>query len=130
MYFDIYEVLNGTENVENLQKNAELLLKEKEDSLKQELEETEAKLNELKENNSNEENISLEQTQTIKDFNNKILKIRKDLREVQRELGENIKKLEKKTEIKEISFMEYVKKSPAFESPLQILNLRSRTFSF
>ena len=56
--------------VENLQKNAELLLKQKEDSLKQELEETEEK--KLKEDSINEESISLEQTQTITDFNKKI----------------------------------------------------------
>ncbi len=80
--------------VENLQKNAELLLKEKEDSLKRELEETEEKLQELKDSNSNEENISIEKTQTIDNFNKKIFTIRQDLREVQRELGENIKKLE------------------------------------
>ena len=80
--------------VENLQKNAELLLKEKEDFLKNELEETEAKLQELKNSNSNEENITIEKTQTIDSFNKKIFTIRKDLREVQRELGENIKKLE------------------------------------
>tara|TARA_B100000029_G_C17049224_1_gene768848 strand:- start:176 stop:613 length:438 start_codon:yes stop_codon:yes gene_type:complete len=80
--------------VENLQKNAELLLKEKEDFLKNELEETEAKLQQLKDSNSNEENISIEKTQTIDNFNKKIFTIRKDLREVQRELGENIKKLE------------------------------------
>ena len=73
--------------VENLQKNAELLLKQKEeDSLKQELEETEEKLKKLKEDSINEESISLEQTQTITDFNKKILNIRKDLRDVQREL--------------------------------------------
>ena len=43
---------------------------------------------------NNEENITLEKTQTIDSFNKKIFTIRKDLREVQRELGENIKKLE------------------------------------
>ena len=91
--------------VENLQKNAELLLKEKEDFLKNELEETEAKLRELKDSNSNQENISLEKTQTIDNFNKKIFTIRKDLREVQRELGENIKKLERNLKLINIWLM-------------------------
>ena len=81
--------------VENLQKNAELLLKEKEDSLKNDLQDTEKKLKELTENNDiDQQNLTLEQTETINNFNKKIFQIRKDLREVQRELGENIKKLE------------------------------------
>jgi ABC-type uncharacterized transport system involved in gliding motility auxiliary subunit len=81
--------------VENLQKNAELLLKEKEDSLKNDLQDTEKKLKELTENNNiDQQNLTLEQTETINNFNKKIFQIRKDLREVQRELGENIKKLE------------------------------------
>ena len=91
--------------VENLQKNAELLLKQKEDSLKQELEETEEKLEKLKEGSINEESISLEQTQTITDFNKKILNIRKDLRDVQRELGENIRKLETRLKVINIWIM-------------------------
>ena len=81
--------------VENLQKNAELLLKEKEDSLKNDLQDTEKKLKELTENNNiDQQNLTLEQTETINNFNKKIFQIRKDLRDVQRELGENIKKLE------------------------------------
>ena len=81
--------------VENLQKNAELLLKEKEDSLKNDLQDTEKKLKELTENNNiDQQNLTLEQTETINNFNKKIFQIRKELREVQRELGENIKKLE------------------------------------
>ena len=81
--------------VENLQKDAELLLKEKEDSLKKELEDTEKKLKELTDGNEiDQESLTIEQTQTINNFNKKILQIRKELREVQRELGESIKKLE------------------------------------
>ncbi len=81
--------------VENLQKEAELLLIEKEISLKKELEETESKLNKLKDENfSANDSLTYEQTETINEFNKKIFKIRKDLREVQRELGENIKSLE------------------------------------
>ena len=81
--------------VENLQKDAELLLKEKEDSLKKELEDTEKKLKELTDGNEiDQESLTIEQTQTINNFNKKILQIRKELREVQRELGEGIKKLE------------------------------------
>ena len=85
--------------VENLQKNAELMLKEKEDALKRDLEETEDKLKELKDSSTSEESLTLEQTQTINEFNKKIFNIRKDLREVQRELGESIKKLETKLKI-------------------------------
>ena len=85
--------------VENLQKNAELMLKEKEDALKRDLEETENKLKELKDSSTSEESLTLEQTQTINEFNKKIFNIRKDLREVQRELGESIKKLETKLKI-------------------------------
>tara|TARA_B100001989_G_scaffold248018_1_gene221029 strand:+ start:2219 stop:4114 length:1896 start_codon:yes stop_codon:yes gene_type:complete len=81
--------------VENLQKNAELLLKEKEDALKKELEDTEKKLNELTNGDDiNQPSLTEEQTQTINNFNKKIIKIRKELREVQRELGEDIKQLE------------------------------------
>ena len=79
----------------NLQKNAELLLKEKEDVLKKELEDTEIKLKELKDSSEiDQQNLTVEQTQTINSFNKKIFEIRKELRAVQRELGENIKKLE------------------------------------
>ena len=85
--------------VENLQKNAELMLKEKEDALKRDLEETEDKLKELKDSSTSEESLTLEQTQTINEFNKKIFNIRKELREVQRELGESIKKLETKLKI-------------------------------
>ena len=72
-----------------------LLLKEKEDALKEELEDTEKKLKELTNSDDiNQQNLTEEHTQTINNFNKKIFKIRKELREVQRELGENIKKLE------------------------------------
>ncbi len=81
--------------VENLQKNAELLLKEKEDALKEELEDTEKKLKELTNSDDiNQSSLTEEHTQTINNFNKQIFKIRKELREVQRELGENIKQLE------------------------------------
>ena len=76
--------------VENLQKNAELMLKEKEDALKRDLEETEDKLKELKDSSTSEESLTLEQTQTINEFNKKIFNIRKDLREVQRESLEKV----------------------------------------
>ena len=59
------------------------------------MQDTEKKLKELTENNDiDQQNLTLEQTETINNFNKKIFQIRKDLREVQRELGENIKKLE------------------------------------
>ena len=63
--------------VENLQKNAELMLKEKEDALKRDLEETEDKLKELKDSSTSEESLTLEQTQTINEFNKKFLILEK-----------------------------------------------------
>ena len=42
----------------------------------------------------NQQSLTEEQMQTINNFNKKIFKIRKELREVQRELGEDIKQLE------------------------------------
>ncbi len=86
--------------IENLQKNAEIILKEKEDALKEELAETENKLQKIQDENiTDKENLSLEQTETINKFNKKIINIRKDLREVQRKLGENIRSLETKLKI-------------------------------
>ena len=86
--------------IENLQKNAEIMLKEKEDALKEELAETENKLQKIQDENiTDKENLSLEQTETINKFNKKIINIRKDLREVQRKLGENIRSLETKLKI-------------------------------
>ena len=76
------------------------MLKEKEDALKEELAETENKLQKIQDENiTDKENLSLEQTETINKFNKKIINIRKDLREVQRKLGENIRSLETKLKI-------------------------------
>ena len=85
--------------IEKMQKNAELLLKEKEEDLKKDLEDTEIKLKEIMEANINADDRSIEQNETIENFNKKIYRIRQDLREVQRELGENIRQLETKLKI-------------------------------
>ena len=52
--------------VENLQKNAELLLKEKEDALKKELEDTEKKLKELTNSDDiNQQNLTMKNTHKL-----------------------------------------------------------------
>ena len=53
------------------------MLKEKEDALKRDLEETEDKLKELKDSSTSEESLTLEQTQTINGFNKKFLILEK-----------------------------------------------------
>ena len=100
----------GTSNrpfevVENMQKDAELAFREKEISLQQELEETEKKLNEIKSGGSKNGNYDVEQSKTIEAFNIKISKIRRELREVQRELNQDIKNLESNLKILNIWLM-------------------------
>ena len=100
----------GTSNrpfevVENMQKDAELAFREKEISLQQELEETEKKLNEIKSGGAKNGNYDVEQSKTIEAFNIKISKIRRELREVQRELNQDIKNLESNLKILNIWLM-------------------------
>ena len=100
----------GTSNrpfeiVENMQKDAELAFREKEISLQQELEETEKKLSEIKSGGTKNGNYDLEQSKTIEAFNIKISKIRRELREVQRELNQDIKNLESNLKILNIWLM-------------------------
>ncbi len=79
--------------IEKLQKNAELLFREKELSLQNQLKETETKLNEIKSNNESNSSTA-EQNLAIQDFQNRIFSIRKDLRNVQRRLNQDIDNLE------------------------------------
>ena len=81
--------------VENLQKNAEIQFREKENSLLEELEVAEKKLEEIKnKETSNAQSLDLKQNQAIEAFKEKIYDIRQELRTVQRKLGEDIKALE------------------------------------
>ncbi len=81
--------------IENLQKNAELTFREKELSLKNKLENTEKKLNEIQSKKSDTiDTKASEQNKAIEDFRNKIYNIRKELREVQRKLNSDIDNLE------------------------------------
>ena len=90
----------GTSNrpfvvVENLQKKAELAFKEKEETLQNELKETEEKLQILQsEEGADNNNVSNVQAETIVAFRSRIFEIRGELRAVQRELGQDIKALE------------------------------------
>ena len=81
--------------IENLQKKAELSFREKQISLQNELQGTEDKLKEIQSNQLNSsENKTSEQNKAIEEFQRKILSIRKQLRDVQRQLNADIEKLE------------------------------------
>jgi len=81
--------------VENIQKNAELSYREKELSLQNQLEDTEKKLQAIQNNDlANENSTTSQQSDTIEEFKNKIYQIRKDLRDVQRQLNVDIDNLE------------------------------------
>ena len=90
----------GTSNrpfvvVENLQKKAELAFKEKEETLQNELKETEEKLQVLQsEEGADNNNVSNVQAETIVAFRSRIFEIRGELRAVQRVLGQDINALE------------------------------------
>ena len=90
----------GTSNrpflvIEGLQKKAELSFREKQMSLQNELKITEDKLKQIQENNTNSvDSKTSEQNIAIEDFQNKIFSIRKQLREVQRQLNADINQLE------------------------------------
>ena len=81
--------------IEDLQKKAELSFREKQISLQNELQGTEDKLKEIQSNqlNSSESKTS-EQNKAIEEFQRKILSIRKQLRDVQRQLNADIERLE------------------------------------
>ena len=94
--------------VEKLQKNAELAYREKENSLLKELEDTEKKLEEIKNKETlNATALDLKQNQAIEGFQEKIFNIRQELRKVQRELGEDIRSLEKNLKLINIWLMPF-----------------------
>ena len=81
--------------IEDLQKKAELSFREKQISLQNELQGTEDKLKEIQSNQLNSsENKTSEQNKAIEEFQSKILSIRKQLRDVQRQLNADIERLE------------------------------------
>ena len=81
--------------IEDLQKKAELSFREKQISLQNELQGTEDKLKEIQSNQLNSsENKTSEQNKAIEEFQRKILSIRKQLRDVQRQLNADIDRLE------------------------------------
>ncbi|MDA9559180.1 GldG family protein, partial [Alphaproteobacteria bacterium] len=80
--------------VESIQKNAELSYREKELSLQNQLEDTEKKLQAIQNSDvASESNTTSQQSDTIEEFKNKIYQIRKDLRDVQRQLNVDIDNL-------------------------------------
>ena len=81
--------------IEDLQKKAELSFREKQISLQNELQGTEDKLKEIQSNQlDSSESKTSEQNKAIEEFQRKILSIRKQLRDVQRQLNADIERLE------------------------------------
>ena len=81
--------------IEDLQKKAELSFREKQISLQNELQGTEDKLKEIQSNQlDSSESKTSEQNKAIEEFQRKILSIRKQLRDVQRQLNADINRLE------------------------------------
>ena len=86
--------------IEDLQKKAELSFREKQISLQNELQGTEDKLKEIQSNQlGSSENKTSEQNKAIEEFQRKILSIRKQLRDVQRQLNADIERLENNIKI-------------------------------
>ncbi|MDP0588309.1 MAG: Gldg family protein [Candidatus Endonucleobacter bathymodioli] len=87
--------------VNELESEAEANFHKKENELKQELQETESKLRELQSKKEGEEAlvVSAEQEQEVEKFIQEKLKIRKDLREVQHQLGKDIADLGSKLKL-------------------------------
>ncbi|MAH89051.1 MAG: hypothetical protein CMJ06_03275 [Pelagibacterales bacterium] len=104
----------GTSNrpflvIEDLQKKAELSFREKQMSLQNELQITEDKLKKIQENNTNSAvSKTSEQNIAIEDFQNKIFSIRKQLREVQRQLNADIDQLESNIKLINIWLMPFI----------------------
>ena len=104
----------GTSNrpflvIEDLQKKAELSFREKQMSLQNELQITEDKLKKIQDNNSNSvDSKTSEQNIAIEDFQNKIFSIRKQLREVQRQLNADIDQLENNIKLLNIWLMPFI----------------------
>ena len=80
--------------VNELRQEAELRFREKERELIQRLEETEARLNELRSGEGSEAVLTAEQRNALIDFTNEQLRIRKELRDVRHSLRKDIEALE------------------------------------
>ena len=80
--------------VNELRQEAELRFREKERELMQRLEETEARLNELRSGEGSEGVLIAEQRNALIEFTNEQLRIRKELRDVRHSLRANIEALE------------------------------------
>ncbi len=104
----------GTSNrpflvIEGLQKKAELSFREKQMSLQNELQITEDKLKQIQENSTNStDRKTSEQNIAIEDFQDKIFSIRKQLREVQRQLNADIDQLESNIKLINIWLMPFI----------------------
>ncbi len=86
--------------IEDLQKKAELSFREKQISLQNELQGTEDKLKEIQSNQlGSSESKTSEQNKAIEEFQRKILSIRKQLRDIQRQLNADIERLENNIKI-------------------------------
>ncbi len=95
--------------VEKIQKNAELSYREKELSLQIQLEETEKKLQAMQNTDANNKNVTTsEQSIAIEEFRNKIYQIRKELRDVQRQLNIDIDNLETNIKLINIWLMPFI----------------------
>ncbi|MBU2704787.1 Gldg family protein [Zooshikella marina] len=81
--------------VDAIEREAENKFREKERELQKQLEETESKLADLQASKDGEEKLTLspEQKETLERFQAEKLRIRKDLREVQHQLGQDIEEL-------------------------------------
>ena len=92
--------------IEDLQKKAELSLREQQITLQNELQGTEDKLKEIQNNQLNTtENKTSEQNKAIEEFQTKIFSIRKQLRDVQRQLNADIDRLENNIKVINIWIM-------------------------
>ena len=80
--------------VNELRQEAELRFREKERELIQRLEETEARLNELRSGEGSEAVLTADQRNALIDFTNEQLRIRKELRDVRHSLRKDIEALE------------------------------------
>ena len=97
--------------------------------MQSELESTEKKLQDMQNNNSSSENRKTsEQSKAIEDFRNKIYEIRKELRDVQRQLNVDIDNLETNIKLINIWFMPFIVVM-LYISILLISNRRRKEFN-
>jgi len=95
--------------VQDIRQDAELKYREKEQELMEQLQNTEAKLMELDQAKVEDSTImSPEQRETIQQFRDDKVTIRKDLREVRRQLNEDIEEVESMTKFINIGIVPLV----------------------